>query len=123
MTSVGNKAAYVRSEARKGSGGHHCHWPDCENPVPPSMWGCKFHWFKLPARLRSRIWATYRPGQEIGKTPSAAYLAVAKEVQDWIVAQGIEARSDETPQAVQPEGREPGPKDAPKTSVQQAGRG
>jgi hypothetical protein len=29
-------------------------------------------------------------------------------------AQGIEARSDETPQAVQPEGREPGPKDAPK---------
>lgn len=42
-------------------------------------------------------------------------------------AQGIEARSDETPQAVQPEGQEPGPKDAlkasGKTPNQQSGRG
>ena len=30
-----------------------------------------------------------------------------------LAAQGIEARSDETPQEVRPEGREPGPKDAP----------
>jgi len=31
-----------------------------------------------------KVWATYRPGQEITKTPSAAYIAVAKEVQLWI---------------------------------------
>jgi hypothetical protein len=36
----------------------------------------------------------------------------------WDAAQRIEARSDETPaEAVQPEGREPGPKDAPDPSL------
>jgi hypothetical protein len=81
-----SKVDYVRSEARKPAGKHHCHWPDCDKPVPPAMWGCKAHWFKLPMRLRSRIWATYRPGQEISKTPSAEYLTVAHEVQDWIAS-------------------------------------
>ena len=50
------------------------------------MWGCSSHWFRIPLRLRNLIWATYRPGQEISKTPSAEYLAVAREVQDWIEA-------------------------------------
>ena len=63
---------------------HTCHWPGCGKAVPPAMWGCKQHWFALPKALRDRIWATYRPGQEITKTPSAAYLEVAREVQDWI---------------------------------------
>lgn len=66
---------------------HHCHWPGCTKPVPPKMWGCSQHWFKLPLRLRSLIWDTYRPGQEITKTPSAAYVAAAKEVQAWIDTQ------------------------------------
>lgn len=48
------------------------------------MWGCKVHWFRLPHDLRNRIWATYRPGQEITKTPSVAYLDAAKAVQKWI---------------------------------------
>lgn len=63
---------------------HACHWPGCNVEVPPSMWGCKSHWFRLPKRLRDRIWETYRPGQEITKTPSAAYLKAAEEVQQWI---------------------------------------
>ena len=42
------------------------------------------HWYALPKRLRDKIWATYRPGQEITKTPSVEYLAAAREVQDWI---------------------------------------
>lgn len=63
---------------------HTCHWPDCELEVPPKMWGCKQHWFKLPKRLRDKIWATYKPGQEITKTPSKAYMHVARQVQDWI---------------------------------------
>lgn len=88
MTSVGEKAAYVRSASRiPDKSGHHCHWPDCDRKVPPAMWGCKTHWFKLPAHLRARIWATYRPGQEVSKTPSAEYLSVARQVQDWIAAQ------------------------------------
>ena len=63
---------------------HHCHWPGCPREVPPKLWGCKHHWFLLPRRLRDRIWATYVPGQEITKTPSRAYVDVAREVQQWI---------------------------------------
>lgn len=48
------------------------------------MWGCKDHWFRLPAHLRARIWTEYRPGQEIDKKPSLEYLAVAIAVQEWI---------------------------------------
>ena len=81
-----SKADYVRREARKGAGGHHCHWPGCYAAVPPAMWGCKRHWFALPKGLRDKVWRTYRPGQEITKTPSKEYIAVAREVQDWIAA-------------------------------------
>ena len=48
------------------------------------MWGCKGHWFALPAGLRARIWATYKPGQERTMTPSAEYLSAAHDVQAWI---------------------------------------
>jgi len=63
---------------------HECHWPGCPEQVPPSMWGCKKHWFMLPSTFRKMIWATYVPGQEITKTPSKEYLAVATKIQDWI---------------------------------------
>ena len=82
MTSIADKADYVKHAPK--SSGHTCHWPGCTKAVPPAMWGCKVHWFRLPLRLRQKIWATYRPGQEITKTPSVAYITVAKEVQEWI---------------------------------------
>lgn len=83
-----SKADYVRDQARRNTTfDHHCHWPGCERSVPPAMWGCRAHWFKLPLRLRNKIWATYHPGQEVTKTPSAEYLHVAQEVQDWIKEQ------------------------------------
>jgi len=63
---------------------HHCHWDGCKREVPPKLWGCKEHWFKLPKPLRDAIWKEYRPGQEITKTPSARYVAVAILVQAWI---------------------------------------
>lgn len=76
------KADYVRSQ---GQDRHHtCHWPGCQVQVPPAMWGCKPHWFKLPKRLRDAIWAAYVPGQEKRMDPSPEYLAVAHEVQEWI---------------------------------------
>lgn len=68
---------------------HHCHWRGCAKPVPPKMWGCKEHWFRLPKFLRDRIWATYVPGQEIRKEPSEAYMAVIAEVDTWIRDQGV----------------------------------
>ena len=66
---------------------HTCHWPGCDKEVRPAMLGCKTHWFSLPKRLRDRIWATYRPRQEITKTPSPEYVAAALEVQQWIADQ------------------------------------
>ena len=80
-----SKASYVmaQNQIRK----HHCHWPGCDKQVPPAMWGCSTHWFKLPAQLRSQVWATYRPGQEINGTPTKLYVDVAKRVQEWIKEQ------------------------------------
>ncbi len=80
-----SKADYVRSQGQNRD--HHCHWPGCDRQVPPAMWGCKTHWFRLPADLRRRVWATYKPGQEISGRPSADYVAVAREVQAWIATQ------------------------------------
>lgn len=63
---------------------HTCHWPGCAKEVPPKLWGCKQHWYYLPKHLRDAIWDTYRPGQEIDKQPSEAYLVVTRQVQLWI---------------------------------------
>ncbi len=62
---------------------HKCHWPGCQVEVDPKMWGCKKHWFRLPQFLRKEVWRTYVPGQEITKTPSMEYIAVAEKVQAW----------------------------------------
>jgi hypothetical protein len=78
-----SKSDYVRRQRQTRN--HECHWPGCERQVPPAMWGCKTHWFKLPKALRDRIWLTYEPGQEIDGTPSDDYIAVAHEVQRWIL--------------------------------------
>lgn len=78
------KVAHVRDALGGPSAGHHCHWPGCSELVPPAAWGCRPHWYSLPEHLRTRIWAAYRPGQEVAKNPSRQYLAVAKEVQAWI---------------------------------------
>ena len=77
-----DKAAYVRKQTQ--SRAHTCHWPGCAKQVPPSMWGCAPHWFKIPKPLRDRIWRAYRPGQENDLHPSEDYFDVAKAVQKWI---------------------------------------
>lgn len=73
---------------------HTCHWPGCDRRVPPARWGCRPHWFALPLTLRNRIWATYVPGQEVTKTPSAAYTAAAKDAQQWIAERAACARTE-----------------------------
>lgn len=73
---------------RMGPLRHTCHWPGCNIEVPPKMWGCRAHWFSLPLVLRRKVWATFRPGQEVDKKPSPAYLAVAAEIQRWIKQHG-----------------------------------
>ena len=84
---ISDKADHVRRAAKNMSVNNHtCHWPGCPKKVPPAMWGCRDHWFKLPKRLQALIWRHYRPGQEITKDPSAEYIAAANEVQRWIAA-------------------------------------
>ena len=78
------KKEYVKKQ--KQTRPHTCHWPGCNKQVPSAMWGCKPHWFKLPKKLRDRIWDAYVPGQEERMDPSDKYLAVADEVQQWISA-------------------------------------
>ena len=85
-----SKSDYVKKQ--KQDRDHTCHWPGCGKQVPPAMWGCRQHWFALPKYLRDRIWATYQIGQEKcldggGPRPSKEYLAVAREVQEWIKQQ------------------------------------
>lgn len=81
-----NKRTYVAKQTQTCR--HECHWPGCPRQVPPALWGCKQHWFRLPKPLRDKIWATYVPGQEIRKDPSTAYLDAADEVQKWIREHG-----------------------------------
>lgn len=73
-------------KAARQSRFHTCHWPGCKQQVPPAMWGCKTHWFKLPGYIRARIWHAYEIGQEESLSPSEEYLAAAQEAQDWIKA-------------------------------------
>lgn len=77
-----DKKDYVRSQPQTRE--HTCHWPGCMKQVPPAMWGCKTHWFKLPKHLRDAVWAAYEPGQEATMDVSSEYLDVADEVQKWI---------------------------------------
>jgi hypothetical protein len=78
------KAAYVVRQMQTRN--HECHWPGCQQQVPPATWGCKPHWYRLPKDLRDRIWRAYRPGQEKDGRPSRHYVEVAREVQAWIQA-------------------------------------
>ncbi len=52
--------------------------------IPPSLFMCKPHWFRLPRNLRARIWAAYVPGQEIRKDPTPRYVAAATAAHNWI---------------------------------------
>lgn len=90
-----SKQEYVKRQRQTRE--HHCHWPGCPKQVPPALWGCREHWFRLPKYLRDRIWAAYRPGQEKDMRPSREYLEAAREVQDWIRDNAHDAVHDEPP--------------------------
>jgi hypothetical protein len=56
---------------------HQCHAVGCTDHVPPRLHMCVRHWRMVPLLVQKLIWKHYRPGQEIDKKPSVAYLAVA----------------------------------------------
>lgn len=53
---------------------HVCHADGCNKPIPPAMLMCFLHWKMVPKDLQRKIWATYKPGQEIRKDPTPAYM-------------------------------------------------
>ena len=78
------KADYVLRQRQTRS--HECHWPSCGKQVPPAMWGCREHWFKLPKAIRDQIWRAYRPGQERDFNVSDEYFEAARSAQIWIAS-------------------------------------
>lgn len=64
---------------------HFCHAFQCKKEVPPRMLMCAPHWRMVPARVQKQVWAHYRPGQEVDKNPSEAYLTVQRTAV-WLVA-------------------------------------
>lgn len=87
---MNSKVAYVLAQPQTRP--HTCHWPGCNTQVPPARWGCRPHWLRLPKRIRDRIWAAYRPGQEVDFDPSEEYLAAVEEAERWILAQEARPR-------------------------------
>lgn len=83
---IGAKVAHVKAAGQTRA--HGCHWPGCNVQVPPAMWGCRSHWFRLPKPIRDDIWRTYRPGQENSLNPSGAYIDAARRAQEWIKENG-----------------------------------
>jgi hypothetical protein len=83
-----SKADYVLRQGQTRD--HVCHWPGCNKQVPPAMWGCRAHWFRLPQSIRNAIWHAYRPGQEVDASPSREYVRAAREAQEWIAQHGGE---------------------------------
>ena len=68
---------------------HTCHATGCDKRVPPKMFMCRTHWYKLTQAHRDAIWFTYRPGQENTKDPSLAYLSAARDAILYLEARGV----------------------------------
>lgn len=81
-TPIAEKVAYVVRQPQ--SRFHRCHFPACEEQVPPAMFMCATHWRMIPRNLQRKIWHTYEIGQEIDMSPSVEYLNVVDEVQKYI---------------------------------------
>lgn len=63
---------------------HTCHARSCVVAVPPRLLMCLTHWRMVPKPLQQRVWAEYRPGQEVDKNPSREYLAAAQRAIDHV---------------------------------------
>lgn len=55
---------------------HTCHAAECKVAVAPRFLMCPRHWYMVPPDVQRLIWMHYQRDQEIGKTPTIAYLAV-----------------------------------------------
>ena len=56
---------------------HTCHAFGCDRVIAPRFFMCPRHWAMVPPRHKAAVLRTYRPGQEIDKSPSPEYVAAA----------------------------------------------
>lgn len=71
--------------------GHRCHFPGgCDKLTAAAQFCCTHHWRMIPRHLQRKIWAAYRPGQEVDKSPTARYMEVMREVKDWWLDKQLE---------------------------------
>lgn len=66
---------------------HTCHALNCGKAVPPKLLMCAKHWRMVPQPMQAEIWRHYRPGQEIDKMPTAAYLDIQKRCVQFVASQ------------------------------------
>ena len=57
---------------------HQCAAPRCPAQVPISWLLCRYHWQMVPATIRGRVRAEYRPGQARDQHLSLAYRRAAR---------------------------------------------
>jgi len=69
---------------------HCCHARGCAVEVPPRKLFCLKHWRMTPRALQAAVWEHYRPGQEIDKQPSEAYLAAMNAAIEAVAAREAE---------------------------------
>lgn len=74
----------MTAEAKRTIMAHTCHALGCETEVEPRLFMCYRHWSMIPKAKQRELWAAYREGQEISKTPSARYLNVARRLHVYV---------------------------------------
>jgi hypothetical protein len=73
-------------------GEHRCHAPGCVQPTERRMLMCPACWALVSPEHRTAVWAEYRPGQEMGRTPVSIdwVAAVADAKADVMQAKGAD---------------------------------
>ena len=74
-----------RPHGRHAAG--HCPWLGCPKPAKANYLMCGRRWYALPSEIRTRILATYRPGQT-ALTASPEYLEALRDALHYAASQG-----------------------------------
>lgn len=63
---------------------HTCHAIGCSAVIPPRLFMCREHWYKLPYHYRKEVFRYYKAGQEVSKNPSRKYIQAASAAIAWL---------------------------------------
>ena len=65
---------------------HTCHATACRVVVKPELLMCYAHWKMVPQRLKTAVYAAYRPGQCNDMSPSTTWHAAADAAIGYVAA-------------------------------------